>query len=320
MTSVKKVVRDIATKVDYDQKIMAATGKAPNTEGNNICITGNPGTGKTTIVRTIAKLFKAIGLLPDDSLLEITGNDLKGSFVGQTTDKVNEYCRQAMGRVFFIDEAYSLVNEQGPIDQFANEAITVLLAKLENERDKYVTVVAGYKKEMDDFIKKSNPGMESRFKHYIHIPDYTADELIEIFERFNVKKEGFKLTEAAQEKARKAIQNMVANKSRTFGNVRDVRTFFEKVKSNTANRVTKLPQDQQLAVLQIIEEEDIPGAGSSAASAGSSAANAPTNPGANPGSSPQDPALRSVEKILARRKTGTSGTSGETPSEAPSGE
>ena len=263
MIEVKEAVRGIANKIAYQKKIFEITGKAPDAEGNNICITGNPGTGKTTIVRTLAKLFKAIDLLPDDKPLEIQGGDLKGSFVGQSKDKVNEYCRQAFGRVFFIDEAYSLVGPSrgggiGPVDEFAQEAITNLLAHLENERDRYVCVVAGYKNKMDDFIKYSNPGMERRFKHYINIPDYSADELIEIFERFNVGKGGYTLTAAAQEKARETIFKMVANKEPNFGNAGTIRTFYENITTNTANRVSKLPNDQQIAVLQVIEAEDIP--------------------------------------------------------------
>jgi SpoVK/Ycf46/Vps4 family AAA+-type ATPase len=258
MKEVKETLRGIANKLAYHKKIMEQTGKVPDDEGNNICITGNPGTGKTTIVRILAKLFKAIGLLADDKPLEIQGADLKASFVGQSKDKVNEYCRQAMGRVLFIDEAYSLVNEHGPIDAFADEAITTLLAHLENDRDKFVCVVAGYPREMDTFIKKSNLGMRRRFKHYIHLPDYTADELIKIFESFNVKKAGYTLTDSAREKAREAIRKMVANKGPTFGNAGDIRTFFEKITGNTANRVSKLPNDLQNAILQVIEAEDIP--------------------------------------------------------------
>jgi len=306
MTEVKVTVRNIANKIAYDRKIMEQTGKMPDGEGNNICITGNPGTGKTTIVRTLAKLFKAIGLLPDDKPLEINGNDLKGSWLGQSKDKVNEYCRQALGRVLFIDEAYSLVGNNttgnpGPIDQYAAEAITVLLAHLENARDKYVCVVAGYKKEMEIFIKHSNPGMESRFKHYIHIPDYTADELIEIFERFNVKKAGFTLTDKAKEKARGVIRKMVAGKSKNFGNARDIRTFFEKVTSNTANRVSKLPDDQQIAVLQIIEVEDIPGESASYSEVSNTpASSSPVE--RTPSDNTEDAVSRSIDKIIERRK------------------
>jgi SpoVK/Ycf46/Vps4 family AAA+-type ATPase len=258
MKEVKETVRGIANKLAHQKKIMEQTGKAPDKEGNNICITGNPGTGKTTIARTMAKLFKVIGFLSNDKLLEIQGANLKGSFLGQSKDKVDEYCRQAMGGVLFIDETYSLVNERGPADEYSQEAITMLLAHLENDREKFVCIVAGYPKEMDTFIMKSNPGMERRFKHYIHLPDYSTDELIEIFERFNVKKSGFTLTDAAQEKAREAIRMMVANKKPNFGNAGDIRTFFEKVTGNTANRVSKLPDDQQIAALQLIEAEDIP--------------------------------------------------------------
>jgi SpoVK/Ycf46/Vps4 family AAA+-type ATPase len=260
MKEVKDTIRGIAVKLEYQKKIQEQTGKAPDSEGNHIVITGNPGTGKTTIVRTLCKLFKAIGLLAGDKPVEIQGNDLKGSYVGQSKDKVNEYCRQSLGCVLFIDEAYALVNAQGAVDQFAQEAIDVLMAHLENDRDKFVGIVAGYPREMDTFIKKSNPGMERRFKHYITLPDYSADELIEIFERFNVKKAGYTLSDAAREKAREAIRFMVDNKSPTFGNAGAIRTFFEKVTGNTANRVSKLPDEKQLEVLQVIEPEDIPGA------------------------------------------------------------
>ncbi|GHU93641.1 hypothetical protein FACS189479_05320 [Spirochaetia bacterium] len=258
MKDVKTKVRGIAEKIAYDKKIQAQTGKAPDAAGNNICIRGNPGTGKTTIVRTLSKLFKAIELLPTDKLVEIQGGDLKGSYVGQSKDKVNEYCRQALGGILFIDEAYTLVNNNGPIDQFAQEALDVLMAHLENDRDKFVGIVAGYPKEMDTFIKKSNPGMERRFKHYIDLPDYSADELIEIFERFNVAKGGYTLSDAAREKACEGIRKMVANKGPTFGNAGEIRSYFENITTNTASRVSRLPEDKQLEVLQIIEAEDIP--------------------------------------------------------------
>jgi SpoVK/Ycf46/Vps4 family AAA+-type ATPase len=257
MTEVKQAVRGIANKLTMQKKQEEQTGKPAAGEGNHMVIMGNPGTGKTTIVRTLSKLFKAIGLLPAEKVLEIQGNDLKGSYVGQSKDKVNEYVRQAMSGVLFIDEAYSLVNERGPIDQFASEAIDVLMAHLENERDRFVGIVAGYPAQMDTFIKKSNPGMERRFKHYITLPDYTAEELIEIFERFNVKKAGFTLTEGAQTKARKAIEEMVANKGPGFGNAGAVRAFFERITTKQANRVLALSEAEQNANLLVIAEEDI---------------------------------------------------------------
>ncbi|MFP3041679.1 AAA family ATPase [Treponema primitia] len=258
MKEVKQAVRGIATKLQAQKLIEAKTGKQAAGEGNHMVIMGNPGTGKTTIVRTLGKLFKAIGLLPSEKVLEIQGNDLKGSYLGQSKDKVNEYCRQAMGGVLFIDEAYALVNERGPIDGFATESIDVLMARLENERDRFVGIVAGYPAQMDTFIKKSNPGMERRFKHYITLPDYSPEELIEIFERFNVKKAGFTLTEGAQAKARKAIEEMVANKGPTFGNAGAVRSFFEQITTNQSSRVMSLPMAELDDALLVITEEDVP--------------------------------------------------------------
>jgi len=239
------------------KKITEQTGKVLDGGGNHICLTGSPGTGKTMLARMLARIFNAVGVLPTDKIVEVAGFNLKGNYIGETKDKVNEYCRQAMEGILFIDEAYLLVNKLGSTDLFAQEAIDTLLMCLENDRDKFVCVVSGYPKEMDIFIK-SNPGMGRRFKHYIHLPDYNADELIEIFERFNVKKAGYTLTDAAREKAQEAIRNMVANKGLTFGKAGDIRTFFEKVTGNIANRVSKLPDNQQTAVLQIIEAEDIP--------------------------------------------------------------
>jgi SpoVK/Ycf46/Vps4 family AAA+-type ATPase len=258
MKEVKQAVRGIANKLQAQKLIEEKTGKPAAGEGNHRVIMGNPGTGKTTIVRTLGKLFKAIGLLPSEKVLEIQGNDLKGSYVGQSKDKVNEYCRTAMGGVLFIDEAYALVNERGPIDGFAAESIDVLMARLENERDRFVGIVAGYPAQMDTFIKKSNPGMERRFKHYITLPDYSAEELIEIFERFNVKKAGFTLTEGARAKARKAIEEMVANKGPTFGNAGAVRSFFEQITTNQSSRVMALPMAELDAALLVITEEDVP--------------------------------------------------------------
>jgi len=252
MKEVKKTMRDIAARLEYYKLTMGKNSKTSDGEGNHICIKGNPGTGKNTIVRTLAKLFKAFGLLADDNPIMIPGENFKSK------EKAKEYCDQAMGRVLFIDEAYSLVNEKGPIDQSANEAIIVLMTRLENDRDKFICVVAGYPDGMDKFIEKSNLGMKSRFKHIINIPDYSAEELIEIFERNFVKENHYTLTDAACKKAREAIRKMVAYKAPNFGNVRNLRIFFGQVIGNIANRVTKLPDNQKIAVLKLIEEEDIP--------------------------------------------------------------
>jgi SpoVK/Ycf46/Vps4 family AAA+-type ATPase len=257
LADVKAAIRGIANKILMQKKKAEQEGSALKGEGNNIVITGNPGTGKTTIVRTLAALFKEIELLPSEKLIETDGNGLKGSYVGQSKDKVNELCEKAMGGVLFVDEAYTLANENGAVDSFAEEAATTLMKYLEDRRAEFVGVVAGYKKEMDNFLDKINPGMRRRFKHYLHLPDYTAEELFTIFEKFNVEKNGYVLTEEARELARMAIRDMVNNKGPGFGNAGDIRVFFEKVTSRQSDRLAKLSAAEQDAGLKTIDAADI---------------------------------------------------------------
>jgi SpoVK/Ycf46/Vps4 family AAA+-type ATPase len=257
LTDVKAAIRGIANKIIMQKKKAEQEGSAVKGEGNNIVITGNPGTGKTTIVRTLAALFKEIELLPSEKLIETDGNGLKGSYVGQSKDKVNELCEKAMGGVLFVDEDYTLANENGAVDSFAEEAATTLMKYLEDRRTEFVGVVAGYKKEMDNFLDKINPGMRRRFKHYLHLPDYTADELFTIFEKFNVEKNGYVLTGEARELARAAIRDMVNNKSPGFGNAGDIRVFYEKITSRQSDRLVKLSATEQDAGLKTIEAADI---------------------------------------------------------------
>ncbi|MDR1575593.1 MAG: AAA family ATPase [Treponema sp.] len=257
LTDVKAAIRGIANKIIMQKKKAEQEGSAVKGEGNNIVITGNPGTGKTTIVRTMAALFKEVELLPSEKFVETDGNGLKGSYVGQSKDKVNELCEKAMGGVLFVDEAYTLANENGAVDSFAEEAATTLMKYLEDRRTEFVGVVAGYKKEMDNFLDKINPGMRRRFKHYLHLPDYTADELFTIFEKFNVEKNGYVLTEEARELARAAIRDMVNNKGPGFGNAGDIRVFYEKITSRQSDRLAKLSAAEQDAGLKTIEAADI---------------------------------------------------------------
>jgi len=222
-------------------------------------ITGNPGTGKTTIVRTLGALFKAIGLLKTETVIEVNGNDLKGSYLGQSKDKVNEKCDEAMGGILFVDEAYVLADTQrgGAADSFAKEAVEILMTRFENDRTKFVGVVAGYEKEMQVFLDTVNPGMRRRFKHYLSLSDYSADELFAIFNSM-VKKAGYTMTPEAGEAAKAAITDMFNNKGKNFGNAGEIRVFFEKTTSRLATRLSALSKEERSDKLKTIEACDIP--------------------------------------------------------------
>ena len=259
MTDIKRTVREIANKIQIQQEQEEKDGTKNAGEGNNIVITGNPGTGKTTIVRTLGSLFKAIGLLKNDTVIEVNGNDLKGSYLGQSKDKVNEKCDEATGGILFVDEAYVLADTQrgGAADQYAREAVEILMTRFENDRTKFVGVVAGYEREMQVFLDTVNPGMRRRFKHYLHLSDYSADELFAIFNSM-LKKPGYRLTPQASETAHAAITDMFNNKGPAFGNAGEIRVFFEKTTSRLATRLSALSKEERSDKLKTIEACDIP--------------------------------------------------------------
>jgi Holliday junction resolvasome RuvABC ATP-dependent DNA helicase subunit len=258
MTDVKKTIREIANKLVIQQEIAEKEGSKAKGEGNNIVLTGNPGTGKTTIVRTMGKLFKAIGLLPTDNVIETDGNGLKGSYVGQSKDQVNEYCRKAMGGILFVDEAYTLAGQKGgATDDFAKEAAETLMKHLEDDRTKFVGVAAGYPKEMELFLDTINPGMRRRFKHYLHLPDYSAEELFLILQSM-AKQQGFDFMPDAFEKTREAVESMYRNKGPNFGNAGEIRVFFEKITSRQSTRLAALSKEDRADKLKTITVDDIP--------------------------------------------------------------
>lgn len=215
--------------------------------------TGNPGTGKTTVARIIARIYKEQGILKKGQLIETDRSGLVAEYVGQTAVKTNKVIDSALDGVLFIDEAYSLI--QGSKQDYGAEAVATLLKRMEDNRDRLVVILAGYENEMKQFID-SNPGLQSRFNRYIHFNDYSADELVSIFNK-NVEKLEYKLTQDAEAKLKIYLQQAVINKDKNFGNARFVRNLFEKTLENQATRlasVTKLTTE----TLSEIKEEDIP--------------------------------------------------------------
>lgn len=196
--------------------------------------TGNPGTGKTTVARILAEIYKSLGIIEKGHLVETDRSGLVAEYVGQTAVKTNKMIDSALDGVLFIDEAYSLV--QGGGNDFGQEAISTLLKRMEDDRNRLIVILAGYSGEMKQFID-SNPGLQSRFNRYIHFADYTADELQQIF-MLNVKKNQYLLDAEGQELLVKILNDAIAHKDKNFGNGRYVRNLFEKTILNQAMRLS----------------------------------------------------------------------------------
>ncbi len=216
---------------------------------------GNPGTGKTTVARLLARLYHSIGVLSKGQLVEVDRSGLVAGFVGQTALKTQEVVQKAIGGVLFIDEAYALVNQENGND-FGHEAIEVILKNMEDHRDDLVVIVAGYTDLMEKFIH-SNPGLESRFNKYFQFEDYTGPELLSIFQSM-AKKNGYALAQEAEGWLKEDLQDLYDNRDENFGNARDVRNRFEKAVAKQADRLAAMenPTVEQLMELTV---EDLKG-------------------------------------------------------------
>ena len=215
--------------------------------------TGSPGTGKTTVARILAGIYKDMGLLKKGHLVETDRSGLIAEYVGQTAVKTNKKIDEALDGVLFIDEAYSLV--QGAKEDYGSEAIATLLKRMEDDRDRLVVIVAGYTKEMEDFIN-ANPGLQSRFNRYIHFTDYSAEELYDIF-CLQMKKNEYTISDSASQRLKTLLVDAVAHKEKDFGNARFVRNLFEKVIENQANRLAQEQDPTKELLAELIEEDFI---------------------------------------------------------------
>jgi len=253
MRSVKDNIRRLAVQSMFmKQRAAMGAGKVQQMAMNFI-LTGNPGTGKTSLARKMGEILQAMDILSTSHVVEASRATLVGKYMGETPKIVNAMCDKAMGGILFIDEAYTLSDQN---DQYGKEAIETLMKRMEDDRGKFVVIAAGYKNKMDEFLMM-NAGLASRFTHKLHIDDYSNDELLEIFKKM-AEKDQYILSPSAEFKALDIISRMVMSKDETFGNAREMRNMLDETIQQLSMRVSQMPPDQVTKeTYQLILPEDI---------------------------------------------------------------
>ncbi|MBR6627055.1 MAG: AAA family ATPase [Lachnospiraceae bacterium] len=245
--SVKKEIHDMVNLLIV-QKMREKNGLKSPDISRHLVFTGNPGTGKTTIARMMAQIYKSLGILKSGHLVETDRSGLVAGYMGQTAEKVQGVVQRAMDGVLFIDEAYALVN--GKEGDYGQEAIDTLLKAMEDHRDNLIVIVAGYSGPMEKFLD-SNPGLRSRFNKYIHFKDYSEQELLDIFKLY-CKQQDYSLEENMDAIIMDKIRDLKDCNPEYFGNARAVRNYFEKVISHQANRIVKTSGAEPDDLMRII--------------------------------------------------------------------
>lgn len=242
LEEVKKEVKNLINMATVYK--LRLDNKLPNTDVSlHMVFSGNPGTGKTMVARFMARVYHSLGILSKGQLIEVDRSGLVAGYIGQTAIKTQKVLESAMGGVLFIDEAYTLTSKSE--NDFGFEAVDTILKSMEDNRDDLVVIVAGYTDLMEDFIN-SNPGLRSRFNKYIEFDDYSAREMLGIFE-LQCKKSCYVLDDDAESAVREYFE-AVSTAAGEFGNARGVRNSFERILTEQANRI---------AALETVSREDL---------------------------------------------------------------
>jgi len=250
LVPVKTRIREIASLLVVD-KARAALGVEGAKPSLHMCVTGNPGTGKTTVAMRMATILHALGHVRKGHLVAVTRDDLVGQYIGHTAPKTKEVLKRAMGGVLFIDEAYYLYRPENERD-YGQEAIEILMQVMENQREDLVVIFAGYKSRMDTFFQ-SNPGLASRVAHHIDFPDYTVEELQQIAERM-VEGLGLRLSDGARQALGEYLD--LRREQPNFANARSLRNALDRARLRQARRLLEAGR-VDADMLMTIEAADI---------------------------------------------------------------
>lgn len=258
LTGLTKVKEDLNGLINLLKvhKMRMDRGLPQTSVSLHMVFSGNPGTGKTTVARMMGKIYRKLGILSKGHLTEVDRSGLVSGYVGQTAVKTKKVIDSALGGLLFIDEAYALTPAAGSND-FGIEAVNTLLKAMEDNRDDFVVIVAGYPELMDDFLE-SNPGLRSRFNKQILFEDYSAEELVDIFSGI-CGKSFYEVTDEAMECVRSFFTARCEEKPAGFANGRDVRNFFEKALTNQANRLASMTDvtDTDLVTITLADVESV---------------------------------------------------------------
>ena len=251
LIGLEKVKEDVNTIVNLlkIQKIRKDRGMKLPEVSKHLVFSGNPGTGKTTVARMLAKIYHALGVLDDGQLIEVDRAGLVSGYVGQTAMKTRDVVDSAIGGVLFIDEAYTLTANRGEND-FGQEAVDTILKSTEDHRDDLVVIVAGYPALMEEFLN-SNPGLRSRFNKYIMFDDYTPEQEVAILESMAENQE-YELETAAHDEAIEFFTERINSKLASYANARDARNYLEKAIANQADRIVKISELDDATIKTLI--------------------------------------------------------------------
>ncbi|BCD25289.1 hypothetical protein BC30090_4186 [Bacillus cereus] len=250
MPQLKQDIQNIVNLIKI-QQMRSSKGMKTVAMSRHLVFTGNPGTGKTTVARLLSQIYRKLGILNSGHLVEVDRAGLVAGYVGQTAIKTDEVIKKAIGGVLFIDEAYTLSN-----DDFGKEAIDTILKRMEDYREELIVIVAGYPDKMLSFIQ-SNPGLESRFNKYIQFDDYLPQELVQIFEMMCVE-QNYCVDQEALDKVYTYAEKQFTNRNDNFSNARLMRNVFEQTITNQANRLVVAPIENITEdELSLITVEDV---------------------------------------------------------------